>query len=114
MSSKSYELRKLEQQCQNSIKANDFAKVIICYEKLFELTKDYHYKQQIANIYYKVYHDIDKAARIYKEIAPHLSNENIFWWQFFEIQANMNKTYDAVSCAYNAIKIEINGVKVEK
>ena len=110
MSSKSYELRKLEQKCQESIKTKDYASLINCYERLFELTKDYHFKLQVANIYYKVFQNLPKAAEIYKEIAPHLSKESAFWWQKFEILANMNETYDAVSCIYNAIKIEINGV----
>lgn len=109
MGSKAYQLRKLNQQCQNAIKIKDFMQVIDCYEKMFNYTNDYHYKQNIANIHYKVFNNIVKAAEIYKEIATHLSNESNFWWQYFEIQTNMKKTYNAVSCVYNAINIEING-----
>ena len=111
MGSKTFELRKLEQQCQALIKKKDFSQLIVCYEKMFALTNDYHFKQNIANIHYKVFRNITKAAEIYKEIASYLRNESNFWWQYFEIQTNLNKTYNAVSCAYNAINIEINGVK---
>ena len=104
MGSKSYELRKLEQECRNLIKTNDYTSLIICYKKMFELTNDYHFKQKIANIYYKVFHNIQKASEIYKEIAPHLSEESAFWWQYFEIQTTQNKAYDAVSCICGTIE----------
>ena len=65
MGSKSYELRKLVQQSQDSIEINDFAQAIICYEKIFELTKDYHFKQKIANIHYKIYRNIVKAEEMF-------------------------------------------------
>ena len=113
MGDKNFELRKLNQKCDEALKINDFGQAIVCYEKMFELTKDYHYKIKVANIHYKVYRNIAKAAEIYKEATPHLSKESMFWWQNFEIQANMNRTYDAVTGIYNAIKIEINGVKLE-
>lgn len=111
MGSKAYEIRKLEQKCQDAMKSKDYTSLIIYYRQLFELTNDYHFKQNIANIYYKIFNNIAKADEIYEEITPHLSNESAFWWQYFEIKTNMNKIYDAVSCTYNAIKIEINGVK---
>jgi hypothetical protein len=50
MGRKSYELGKLEQQCKNSIKKNDFAQTIVCYEKMFELTKDYHFNGRSLNL----------------------------------------------------------------
>lgn len=112
MSDKNFKLRKLNQQCENALKVKDFQKVITCYEKMYELTKDYHFLQKVANIHYKIYHNITKTEEIYKEIASHLKNESSFWWQYFEIETNMNKTYNAVTCVYNAIKIEI-GDKVE-
>lgn len=114
MANKGYELRKLDKLCQDSIKNKDFTQLIIYYEKIFNLTKDYHFKQKVANIHYQIFHDIAKAAEIYKEILPYLRNESLFWWQYFEIQANLNRTYEAVSCVYNAINIEIKGVKKEK
>ena len=112
MGDKKFKLRKLNQQCQEALKSKNFAKLIDCYEKFFELTKDYHYKQEIANIQYKVFRNIEKAAEIYNEISSHLQTESSFWWQYFEIQANLNKTYDAVSCVHNAIKLELNTKRV--
>ena len=112
MSDKNFKLRKLDQQCKDALKLKDFAKLVDCYEKIFELTKNYRYKQEIANIQYKVFRNIEKAAEIYNEIAPYLQEESSFWWQYFEIQANLNKTYDAVSCVHNAIKLELNRKKV--
>lgn len=113
MSNKGFKIRKLNQQIQDALKVKDFAKLIVCYEQMFELTNDYRIKQEIANIQYKVFRNIEKAGEIYKEIAPYLSRESSFWWQYFEIQANLKKTYDAVSCCYNAIKLEVNGKKVD-
>ena len=112
MSDKNFRLRKLNQQCQEALKTKDFVKLESCYEKMFELTKNYHYKQEIANIQYKVFRNITKAAEIYEEIIPYLRNESSFWWQYFEIQAVLNKTYDAVSCVHNAIKLELNQKRV--
>ena len=111
MSDKNFQLRKLNQKLEAAKKIKDFEQMVFCYEKMFEITNDYHFKQQVANIQYKIYNNIQKAAEIYEEVVPHLKNESYFWWQYFEIKANLHKTYDAVSCIYNAVKIEMKGMK---
>ena len=42
MSDKNFKLRKLDQQCKDALKLKDFAKLVDCYEKIFDSNYGYY------------------------------------------------------------------------
>ena len=94
----------LIEKSKEEIVSKNFDEVVKIYSDLFLLTKDYRYKIDIANIYYKIYNDIETATRMYEEAKPFLESDSNFWWQYHEIQLNKKKYYEATYCVYKALE----------
>lgn len=99
----------LKTKCEEEIAAKNFEEVIKIYTDLFTLTGDYYFKINVANIYYKVFNDLETATKMYEEYSKYLENDTYFWWQYHEIRMAHQDFYNATYCVYKALE----GVKLE-
>lgn len=96
----------LIKQAKNFAKNKQINEAINTYEKLFELTKNYNYKIEIANIHAVMNSDIDKAISIYKKYKNELNNNANYWWQLSELFEEKDNLYKQVLCIQKAARLE--------
>ena len=85
----------------------NYDKAIELYNKLFNLTNNYSYKKEIANIYAVCLSNVNKALNIYKDLEPNLKNEPTYWWQISELYGYNENKFKEVQCIQKALKLEL-------
>ena len=93
------------------ISKEDYLEAINVYDSLFDLTKNYNYQIEIANIHAVCLSNIDKALSIYKNFEKELKDNAQYWWQLSQLYENKDKTYKQVLCIQNAVKLELNEIE---
>ena len=73
---------------------------------MFNFSRNPLYKQQIANIKYQIFNEIEESYLIYKELEEPMTNDKNFWWQFSDIYKAKNDIYNQVLCIKNALDLE--------
>ena len=94
-------------QAKDFISKEDYLEAINTYDSLHDLTGNYNYQKEIANIHAVCYKNVDKALSIYKDLEKFLGNDAQYWWQISQLYENKNNLYKQVLCIQNAIKLEL-------
>ena len=84
----------------------NFEEAVSVYEQMFNFSHNPFYKQQIANIKYQIFNQIEESFSLYKEIEEQMSNDKNFWWQFSDIYKSKNDIYNQVLCIQKALELE--------
>lgn len=90
-----------------ALNAKNWDKAVELYEKMFDLTGDYMYKIEIANIWACCYQDVKKALEMYKSLEKYLSDNSQYWYQISDLYEYYNDSYMAVLCLQKGIKLDL-------
>ncbi len=74
--------------------------------QMFKLTENYEYKFKMGLIYMYDLRLIEKAYELFKEIEDFLKENIEFCWEYSELYFRLNKPYDCILWAQNAITLE--------
>lgn len=94
-------------QAKDFIAKEDYLEAINVYDSLFDLTGNYNYQKEIANIHGTCLNNLNKAISLYKDLEKHLSDNAQYWWQLSELYEKKDKLYKQVLCIQKAIKLEL-------
>lgn len=83
-----------------------YEEAINVYEQMFKFSQDYKYLQHIANIKFKIFHQVQECFDIYKDIKKHLYKDKDFWWQFSEVYNAKQDIFNQVLCIQKALNLE--------
>jgi len=95
------------------IQNKEYEEAINIYEQMFKFSGNWWYKKEIANIYYQIFNDMDKAFAIYKEVLPHMSDSAEFWWQLSELHEKNRVYFKQVLCMQNALNLELKAMETK-
>lgn len=105
---KQKEIFELKKSVQKLIDDKDYDDAIKLDERLFDLTEDYQYKLDIANIIAVCKLQPDKAIKMYKEYQPKKGDDKNYWYQLSDIYLQKKNYYKQVLCLQKAINIELS------
>lgn len=86
----------------------DYNKAIETLEKLYDITKDYKFKKEVANIYAIYLSDISKAIKYYEGLGNELHTQAFYWWNLSQFHELKKDYFKQIFCMQKAIKIELN------
>jgi len=102
------EICELKKTVQKQLDDEDYDGAIKTDEKLFNLTQDYKYKLDIANIIGVCKLDLSKAIKMYKEYEPQKGNDKNYWYQLSDLYMKKENWYRQVLSIQKAIDIELS------
>ena len=98
-------------QAKDFIDKKDYTEAIQIYDNLFQITQNYNYQIEIANIHAVCLSNVNKAMSIYKHMEKHLENDAKYWWQRSQLYENKENLYKQVLCIQKAVKLELNEIQ---
>jgi len=107
------QLCKIKAEIKKNLDDKDYKAAIKKYENLFNITKDYTCKKEIANIYAVFFKDIKKAIKIYRSLEPELKSDAQYWYQLSSLYEYNENYYREVLCLKKAIDIELGEPETE-
>ncbi len=101
------EIADYKKEINDALNAKNWDKAVELYEKMFDITGDYMYKIEIANIWACCYQGVDKALEMYKSLEKYLSDNPQYWYQISDLYEYFNDSYMAVLCLQKGIKLDL-------
>ncbi len=84
-----------------------YNEAIRVYEQMFNLSRNYLYRQEIANIKFQIYKQVEESFLIYKNIEQYLAGNQSFWLQFSDIYKAKNDVFNQILCVQKALELGI-------